>query len=64
MDRVEEYTVCSSISPFNVAEEVNVMIQEGWQPWGEMKAISDINGPTYSQAMVKYKAKIPIKVED
>ena len=56
MKKVIEYIAISTTKYDKFIAEVNLLIKDGWQPFGGL-TIADVNGAQteYGQALVKYK---------
>ena len=59
MKKIIEYKIASGESKYELQEEVNELIKQGWQPYGEIcikKSGGFLDwGEPYSQPIVKYE---------
>ena len=54
---IVNYIIVSFYSFRATTEEVQKLLQSGWQPWGDLQVThSNLSTQVYSQAMVRFKA--------
>ena len=54
---ITEYKIVkSNYTAADLEKDVNLAIDEGWQPWGQPAVALSSNGALYVQALVKYSS--------
>jgi hypothetical protein len=56
MGEVFKYQIVSGLDPAVVAEKVNGLLKNGFEPLGGLSMTANNEKPFYAQAMVKYKS--------
>jgi len=56
MGEVFKYQIVSGLDPAIVAEKVNALLKDRFEPLGGLSVTASNEKPFYAQAMVKYKS--------
>jgi hypothetical protein len=57
MFKIDDYKIVHNVKAESVAEEVKKLMDDGWQPFGNLSTSGD-HAVYYSQAMVIYGEKL------
>lgn len=55
---IVKYTICTATTRGMMIDQINNLIQDDWQPFGELQ----IHDHCFYQTMVKYKRPVPHSV--
>jgi hypothetical protein len=56
MGEIFKYQIVSGLDPAVVAEKVNALLKDRFEPLGGLSITANNEKPFYAQAMVKYKS--------